>query len=359
MIESISIGHLERPWAKRTTVVLALVSGWLFLASLYPDNDLNSNYIYRHEYPHWFSAIVMVASLALLRRNARRLNSLPDTELSAKEISTRDWAYRAANATLRRTGLALLVLGILFSLVVSFGHSLTVQYVYPDFTHTVFQSATESVKAYVLGLFADDTTFTAIQLIGFITYVAYALPLGLLAWREARFVDLEALEIRETLEYQAIAKSVASRYFFRLKIFGFLVLAIPVLWVPMSNVPFPSNNGAIFFLLFGTVGYGVWVFSFGMFNQAFIIQVLERSKPEGALLQVTNSLFSQFRTASITGSIMLFLTIAIPFTLGGGSAIGYFFVFAVFGGDLILLAIHMSSFESIKQIGNAGAAEAE
>jgi hypothetical protein len=299
----------------------------------------------------------MVASLALLRRNAQRVNSLPDTELTAKEILARDWAYRSANATVRRTGLVLLVIGILFSLVVSFGHSLTVQYVNQDFTHTVFLTATESVKAYVLGLFAGDTTFTTIQVIGFITYLAYALPLGLLAWREARSVDLEALKMKETVEYQAIAKIVARRYFFRLKLFGFLVLSIPVLWSLTTGVSYPSNNGAAFYLLFGTVGYGVWVFAFGMFNQAFVIQVLERSKPKGALRQVTNSLFSKFRTASVTGSIMLFLTFAIPFSITSGA--GVLFVFLVFGGGLMLLSIHMSSFEMIKQLGNAGSLDAE
>lgn len=352
----VSIGHMERPWAKRTVGILALVSSCLFLASLYPENQFDSSYVYSNVYLHWFSAFVMIATLAMLRRNARRLNSRPDTELSSKEIATRDWAYRTGNAIVRRTGLALFAAGIAFSLVVSFGHSLTVQYVYPDFTHTVFQTATESVKEYVLGFFAGDTTFTTVQLIGWMTFVAYTLPLGLLAWREARSVDLEALEQRETLDYQAIAQSIARRYFFRLKVFGFLVLSIPIFWLPTSTVAFPSNNGAIFFLLFGAVGYGIWVFAFGMFNQAFMIQVLERSKPEGALLGVTEGLFINFRTASITGSIMLFMTIAIPFTLSSGP--GFLFVFLVFGGGIMLLSIHMSSFESIKQLGNAGSRDA-
>lgn len=224
-----------------------------------------------------------------------------------------------------------------------------------DFTHTAYQDAAESVKAYVLGFFSDDAVFTTVQLIGFITYVAFALPLGLLAWRQARVVDLAALEKMESLEYQVIAKGLAQRYFVRLKIFGFLVLSNPVMWIATSSVAFPSNNGAGFYWLFGTVGYGVWVFAFGMFNQAFMIQVLERSKPENELLGVSNSLFSQFSTASVIGSIMLFLTIAIPFTIGSGLA--FIFAFLVFGGGIMLLSIHMSSFESIKQLVKVGTAE--
>lgn len=355
----VSIGHMERPWAKRTAAALAVVSGWLFLVSLYPENQFDSSYVYRNVYIHWFSALVMVATLAMLRRNARRLNSLPDSELSAKEIATRDWAYRTGNAFVRRTGLVLFAAGIVFSLVISFGHSLTVQYEYPDFTHTVFQTATESVKAYVLGFFAGDSTFTVIQLIGWITFVAYSLPLGLLAWREARSVDLEALEHQETLEYQAIAKSIAQRYFFRLKVFGFLVLAVPISWFPMSTVPFPSNNGAIFFLLFGAVGYGVWVFSFGMFNQAFMIQVLQRIKDRGELLVVGETLFNQFKTASVAGSIMLFMTLSLFLPLVISSGVGYLFALLTFGGGIMLLSIHMSSFDSIKQIGNSESSEAE
>ena len=357
MTKAMSIGHMERPWAKRTTVVLCLVSGWLFLASLYPENAFDSSYVYRNVYCHWLYAIAMLASLALLRRNAKRLNNQPDTELTSKEISTRDWAYRTSNTIVRRSCLALFVVGAVFSLVISFGHSLTVQYVDGDFTRTVYQSATESVKVYILGFFSGDTTFTTVQLIGLITYGAYTLPLALLAWREARSVDLEAVELKEGLEYQAIAKNVAQRYFFRLKTFGLLVLALPVFWIPASTVSFPSNNGFIFYWLFGTVGYGIWVFAFGMFNQAFMIQVLERLRPEGLLLGITKGLFDQFRTASITGSIMLMMTIAIPFVFSSG--LGYLFVFLVFGGGIMLLSIHMNSFESIKQLATTGSPTVE
>lgn len=348
IIDESSVGHMERPWAKRTAVVLAMASGLGFLLTLYPINELDPSFDNRGPLIHWSSVICMVIAFALLRRSVYRVNALSGGQVSESQVANRDWAYQLGNLAIRVLLLTLFGIGIVYSLVIFLGHNLTVTEVSPQLSTTAFQASAASVSEFIRYYFTRDAILATLQLIGFLTFVAYVLPMTLFAWKDANSVNLERLHKVEVQNLEGIARSVSRRYFIRLKIFGLLVLATIVLWAPLSRVSFPLNSGAMFYLLLGTVGYGVWVFGFGMLNQVFVIQVLQRSKLETSISLTTNQLVREFQTMSITGSAMLILTLLIPFSVSGP---GVLFMFLVFGGGIMLLSIHMGSFEAIKKIG--------
>lgn len=342
-----SVGYLERTWAKRTSVILAGSSFLVFLFTLYPSNPLDPNFNYQLPIVHAFSIGLMVVSLSFLRRGS----------MSSLNLEGRDWAYRDGSRIFSRVVLVIFAIGLLFVIVVFFGDVLTKSEVSPQLSSTVFQSTLAAVSEYIRFYFTGNAVLAALQLVGVVTYIAYGLPLSLLAWRQAKDVDLVALEKFEVQSATEIARMVAKRYHRRLQVFGYLVVATIVFWTPLSRISFPSNNGAIFYLLFGTLGYGIWVFGFGMFNQAFIIRVLKRTEAGSPVNQVGEGLYNQFLTSSITGSAMLTITLLLPLTISWGWA--YLLVFAVFGGGIILLALHMSAFESIKQFGKVHQPEEE
>ncbi len=348
MTKSISVGHLERPWAKRVSVVIAVFSFLVFLFTLYPSNPIDPNFNYQLPIVHAFSIGLMVVSLSFLRRSS----------LNPANFATRDWAYRVGSRVLGRTTVGVFVLGSTFLIVVFLGDVITMTEVSPQLSSTVFQSSLAAVSEFIRFYFTGNAVFAALQLVGTVAFVACALPLGILAWKQAGDVDLVALEKLEVRSAKAIARMVAKRYHRRLQVFGYLVIATIVLWAPLSRVSFPANNGAIFYLLFGTVGYGIWVFGFGMFNQAFIIRILKRTKAGSPANQLGEGLYSQFLKSSITGSAMLMMILLLPFTtsLGWGA---FYLVFAVFGGGIALLALHLSAFESIKQFGRVPKLEEE
>lgn len=347
MTASISVGYLERPWAKRTSVILAGSSFLVFLFTLYPSNPLDPNFNYQLPIVHAFSIGFMVVSLSFLRRSS----------LSSLNLETRDWAYRVGNRLFSRAVLIIFAISFLFLIIVFFGDVLTKSEVSPQLSSTVFQSALASVSEFIRFYFTDNAVFAALKLVGMVTYLAYGLPLSLLAWKQAKDVDLVTLEKSEDRSAKEIARMVAKRYHRRLQLFGYLVVATIIFWGPLSRISFPSNNGGIFYLLFGTIGYGIWVFGFGMFSQAFIIRVLKRTEAGSPVHQVGEGLYNQFLTSSITGSAMLMMTLLLPLTASWGWA--YLLVFAVFGGGIMLLALHLSAFESIKQFGLAQQPEEE
>lgn len=343
-----SIGFMERAWAKNSAAWLAVISSWCFFLSIYPQNTWDGVMVSLGSAIHAYSFVAMVISLGLLRRSSGRVNKLNDELLDEREIVNRDWAYKTGYLVVRSVGLGLMIL-------------LCVVWVANEAQRGVpvpgDPGPLDNFSKFLAFYFQENAILATIQLLGLLTYVAYTFPMILLAWRQAKAVDLEYLKEQEVRAFRLLAASIARRYFARLKVLAGLLVGLIAFWI-LVNVLTPAAGysssflpGIFFGMLFGVVFYGVWVFAIGMFNQGFMIRVLERVPGVEGLKPVTKTLFNQFLSMSIIGSLMLTIVVSSMVSLPVLPVIASIGLPVCFLGGLILLSIHLASFGAIRALG--------
>lgn len=346
--EEVSVGFLERAWAKRFASILAVASSWAFLLSLYPSTTLHGELVSLGYAVNVISMPLMAIAFAMLRRSARRVNSLPDEMLDERQVQDRDWAYKMGYLVVRRIGLTLAILGALASLVVWYNQGATAYAFDTDFGTSNLGHTIVFIQTFIEQFFFRNGIVSSFQLIGLLTYVAYSFPLILLAWREAKSVDLQSVQQLELGNYQSIARSSAKRYFQRLRWLGIAVIVTAVFWavfIPISG----ASASLVIYLLFASVFYGIWVFGFGMFNQAFLIRILRNSAIPAPASSVGQSLYRKFVASSIIGILMLVLVfVVINPSLW---VIGLGVVYGLFGGGIALLTLNMNAFFQVAELG--------
>lgn len=354
--DEVSVGFLERAWAKRFASIVAVVSSWAFLLSLYVSAALHGELVSLGYAVNAFSIPLMAISFAMLRRSARRVNSLPDEMLDERQIQDRDWAYKMGYLVVRRIGLTLAILGAAASLIVWYNQDATAYAFDTDFGTSNLGHIIVSIQTFIEQFFFRNGILACFQLLGLLTYVAYSFPLILLAWREARYVDVQSIEELEQANYQAMARSAARRYFQRLRWLGYAVLVTALLLTVLNGTN--GSGGPLFFYVFyGSIFYGVWVYAFGMFNQASLIRILRNPALPEQAIAVGQSLYRKFIASSIIGIIMLVLFLIV--INSNFWPISSVVIYGLFGGGIALLTLHMNAFFQIGALGKAPADDEE
>lgn len=354
--DEVSVGFLERAWAKRFASIVAVVSSWAFLLSLYVSAALHGELVSLGYAVNAFSIPLMAISFAMLRRSARRVNSLPDEMLDERQIQDRDWAYKMGYLVVRRIGLTLAILGAAASLIVWYNQDATAYAFDTDFGTSNLGHIIVSIQTFIEQFFFRNGILACFQLLGLLTYVAYSFPLILLAWREARYVDVQSIEELEQANYQAMARSAARRYFQRLRWLGYAVLVTALLLTVLNGTN--GSGGPLFFYVFyGSIFYGVWVYAFGMFNQASLIRILRNPALPEQAIAVGQSLYRKFIASSSIGIIMLVLFLIV--INSNFWPISSVVVYGLFGGGIALLTLHMNAFFQIGALGKAPADDEE
>lgn len=337
-----NLGWLEIGWVKRLLAVIAVVSSWTFLFTLFfGDFKVPGQY--------WWPGLwslkslvtaLMVVSFLFLRASLRKISSLPDEYLDERQIADRDWAYRLGYLVVRRIGYgitlllaaSILVYGVYRALVMnSRGYSLP------------FWDPQRELSQFISNFFEHDTIWQAFTVIGLLTYVAYSFPVILLAWRDAKNYNAEDVAVEDAANWEGVIRNAVSGYYRRLRRIGYWLL----LTIGLASIPGLASTYVWIYTFFLTILYAVYVYGWGMFRQAHVVKVLGyESVPEGARSARLKQDGFYVSAALLGLAIFLCLLSAIFFPqIGGG-----WLLIVMFWGGVILLVLHLAAFAAMKEL---------
>jgi hypothetical protein len=305
---------LSAPWLRRTLSLVTVISSYVILATLliptpywvsktgriYRDSQLeDTNPIYGiRDRAFAFALIFLIWGFILLRISLRRNTFLPEQYLSKLQVTNRDWAFKAGYAVARR---AVLGIAALFALLAMFGESLT------GFTagYGPTPKAFRAFETYLSDLSMEDPFGFYFKLFSLIAFMAYSLPIVLLAWREARFPQPVAVpqEVKE-LSKQA---SDAKLYFDSLK---WLVLFLAVLGTCLTSQQAFFVLGVFFLPLMTLFVYIVVPGSLFLFVWASIkVSKGVMSARNAGFISVEQRRWANLTTLFLTTTLVLGLTV--------------------------------------------------
>ena len=317
-----NLGWLETAWAKRGLSVVTVIGSWVYLFLInpldpgryWPEHNAREGQLF------WIGAI-LIASFLLLRASLRRVTSVPAEYLDERQLADRDWAFRWGYLVIRMLGLVLtfgLVITQLFNL----------------------ENLRGEVASLISVFFANSPVVSATYLIGLLTYTAFAFPLVLLAWREAKHVDMESIAEQDVRNLRFVIGYESAEYFKRLRRIAYLMAAT------LAMMPFGNDGYRWIGALFFTIGYAVYVFFWGLLKHWHIMRLM---KTKGVEDEVAKDLQHQqrlFLGSAITGTGMLSLVIA-AYTLP--EVAGFMLSFLFFGG-IGLLGFHVATFATLRSL---------
>ena len=210
-----------------------------------------------------FSPVILLTCLLLLRSSMRRITSLPNEYLDELEIVNRDWAFKTGYLVIRRVGLALTVIGFttLFILFVTRPRT----WEWPSPKHPL-QGIEDALASYFGGLTSGGGFVFYFQVIALLTYVAYAFPIILLAWRESKFNEpLPKNENQVFKEAPVFAKAYLKRV---LIVVGGFIASICIGWF----VPYALMNGLAIIAIILTAWFGIYVYIWSSIKTGEIIR---------------------------------------------------------------------------------------
>jgi hypothetical protein len=213
-----------------------------------------------------FSPVILLTCLLLLRSSMRRITSLPDEYLDELEIVNRDWAFKTGYLVIRRVGLVLTVLGFttLFTLYATTPRT----WEWPSPKHPL-QGVEDALASYFGGLTEGGSLAFYFQVVALLTYVAYAFPIILLAWRESKFNEpLPKIENQVIQEASVFAKAYLKRVL--IVVLGF-VASIAIGWF----VPYALMNGLAIIAAVLTAWFGMYVFIWSSIKTVEIIRAVK------------------------------------------------------------------------------------
>ena len=268
------------------------------------------------------SPLILLTCLLLLRSSIRRITSLPNEYLDELEIANRDWAFKTGYLVIRRVGLALTVIGFttLFILFVTTPRT----WQWPGPKHPL-QEVKDALVAYFEGLTADGVLDFYFQVIALLTYVAYAFPIILLAWRESKFNEaLPKVENQVFKEAQAFEKAYLKRVL--IVVMGFLG-SILIGWL----VPYAMMNGLAIMAAVLTAWFGVYVYIWSSIKTVEILKAV-KSKTSNSTMATTFFVITHL-LGTLLVTILVLVTLVIPGQWSGGvgviQPIGVIFVLGV------------------------------
>lgn len=317
---------------RRTLSVVSVVFSYFYLATLLipipellqnplRDNegvlnhdklDATENFIY--EFANviaglgTLSPLILLTCLLLLKSSIRRITSLPDEYLDELEIVNRDWAFKTGYLVIRRVGLALTVIGFatLFTLYVTTPRT----WEWPGPKHPL-QEVKDALMSYFGGLTSDGALDFYFQVIALLTYVAYAFPVILLAWRESKFNEpLPLVENRVFKEASAFEKAYLKRVL--IVVLGFLG-SILIGWL----VPYALMNGLAIVALVLTAWFGIYVYIWSSIKTVEILKAV-KSKTSNSTMATTFFIITQLLGISLL-TIFVLITLVIPGQWNGNS----------------------------------------
>lgn len=337
-----NLGWLEIGWVKRLLAVIAVLSSWTFLFTLFfGDNKVPGLY--------WWPGLwslkglvtaLMLISFLLLRASLRKISSLPDEYLDERQISDRDWAYRLGYLVVRRIGygitlllaISLPVYGVYRALVMDARG-------YP----TAVWDPYREVSQFITSFFEGDPIWQTFTVIGLLTYVAYSFPVILLAWRDAKNFNAEDIALEDAANWEGVIRNAVSGYYLRLRRIGYgLLLALAV-----GTIPGLATAYAWMYPVIITIFYAVYVYAWGTFKQAHVVKVLgydsipddiktERQKQDG--------LFVASALLGLLIFVCMILAILFPQVVAGWA------ILVMFWGGVVLLVIHITAFAALKEL---------
>jgi hypothetical protein len=277
------------------------------------DLDATENFVY--ELGNVFSnlgalsPVILLTCLLLLRSSMRRITSLPDEYLDELEIVNRDWAFKTGYLVIRRVGLALTVIGFttLFILFVTRPRT----WEWPSPKHPL-QDIEDALASYFGGLTAGGGFVFYFQVIALLTYVAYAFPIILLAWRESKFNEpLPTIENQIFKEAPVFAKAYLKRV---LIVVGGFIASICIGWF----VPYALMNGLAIIAIILTAWFGIYVYIWSSIKTGEIIRAT-KSKTSLSTLTLMFFVITQLLGISLA-TIFALLLFVFPgqWNRGGG-----------------------------------------
>jgi len=281
---------------------LRAADGVLYLDKL----DATENFIY--EFANvlagfgTFSPLILLTCLLLLRSSMRRITSLPDEYLDELEIVNRDWAFKTGYLVIRRVGLALTAIGFstLFILYVTRPRT----WEWPGPKHPL-QGIEDGLAKYFDGLTDGGSFVFYFQVIALLTYVAYAFPIILLAWRESKFNEpLPQIENQVFKQTPVFVKSYLKRV---LIVVGGFIASICIGWF----VPYAFLNGLFFWSIILTAWFGLYVYVWSSIKTVEILKAI-KSKTSNSTMATTFFVITQ-----ILGASMLTIFVLILFVIPG------------------------------------------
>ncbi len=273
--------------------------------------DASERFIYEFAYVlagiGTLSPLILLTCLLLLRSSIRRITSLPNEYLDELEIANRDWAFKTGYLVIRRVGLALTVIGFatLFTLYVTTPRT----WEWPGPKHPL-QEVKDALVAYFESLTADGVLDFYFQVIALLTYVAYAFPVILLAWRESKFNEpLPKVENQVFKQAQAFEKAYLKRVL--IVVLGFLG-SILIGWL----VPYALMNGLAIMAAVLTAWFGVYVYIWSSIKTVEILKAV-KTKTSNSTMATTFFVITHL-LGTLLVTILVLVTLVIPGQWNGG-----------------------------------------
>jgi hypothetical protein len=239
----------------------------------------------------------------------RRITSLPDEYLDELEIANRDWAFKTGYLVIRRVGLALTAIGFTTLFILYATRPRTWEW--PSPKHPL-QGIEDALANYFGGLTAGGSFVFYFQVIALLTYVAYAFPIILLAWRESKFNEpLPKVENLVFKEAPAFAKAYLKRV---LIVVGGFIASICIGWF----VPYALMNGLAIIAIILTAWFGIYVYIWSSIKTGEIIRAT-KAKTSLSTLTLMFFIITQLLGISLATIFALF-TFVFPgqWNRGGG-----------------------------------------
>jgi len=305
---------LSAPWFRRTLSLVTVVSSFVVLATLliptpyvisktnriYRDSQLeDGNPLYDLKAKAFgFALVLMIWGFILLGMSLRRNTLLPEQHLSQLQVTNREWAFKSGSQVVRRAGLGV---AMLFGFLAIFGNQLA------SFS-SGFGPTPQTVREferYISDLSMEDPFGFYFKLFSLIAFMAYSLPLILLAWREAKFKELVP-ELRSVKELSSQA-STAKLYFDSLR---WIVLFLAVLATCCSSPQMFFATGFILFPLLNLFIFAVIPGSLFLFIWASIAasKGVMSARKAGFMSQEQRR-WAKITTLFLTGTLVLGLTV--------------------------------------------------
>jgi hypothetical protein len=307
---------LTAPWMRRTLSLVTVLSSYVILASLliptpywisktgriYRDSQFEENYplIDIRDRAYTVALVLVIWSFMLLRQSLRKNTLLPDQYLSDLQVTNRNWAFKTGYAWVKRIGLGI---ALLFGFFATSAKSLA------GFSagYGPTPKAIRAFERYVSDLSMEDPFGFYFKLFSLLAFLAYSLPIILLAWREARFAEPIAVP-QEAIELSPQA-STAKLYFDSLKWIVLFFAVFATLWI--SPLVFMGVQGLVYLFLMLFVFVAIPGALFLFIWAAITVTKGVRAIRKAGYVSAEQQRFTNLTTLFLTINLLLGLTVGI------------------------------------------------
>ena len=303
LIETIRSKRIERilntpqtvllglPWTKRILSIVVVTGSWAYVFAITP--LMPQTYVSLEKIQGVIAVITFVAFL-LLKLTVRRITSVPEQYLDERQLADRDWAFKMGYLVVRRVGLGVTTGLVVFSLYVFFAAN-----DYSDFGTGFYSRRVQIIASwekFIRAYFENEPVYGVLKLVALLTFVAYSFPVILLAWRDARYLPIEA-----PVNHREQVSEYTKLYFKKL---GKLAL-FPVVFMVLVGIGNLGITGWVanflLMLLFTGVGYGIYLYFWALFKQYDVISWIKAGVADKHTASKRHLLIAMFVATSLVG----------------------------------------------------------